>query len=142
MKTRLFAAFAAVLFSAAAVHATVKPKLSYLVQRSQLIVTAKVIAVGPWKGRTRKIVIEPEKFLKSPLNIPPRAIAFRYQRVGKGFTDFAAMKKDGGTRVFMLRFVPEKREEVDVFHLRLVDAWFGVEKASRGIVRKIRKAVK
>ena len=117
-------------------HATVKPSIISMSERSDVIVSGTVVGVDKPGDPNRKITIQVKEFYKGQgrLHVIKR-ITFSYERIGKGNIDFQKVKEEKTGHIIFLTFVPdpEANEAAQSFHLELADAWFGMEPVVRSL---------
>jgi len=111
----------------AIVQATVKPTLGSMVERSNVILVARVVEVDkPDDAEVRQVTIEPTRILKGNLGTLPKRLTFTYTRVGKGNINFNELRDGKKSHVMFFHLTIDKDDRLQ---LVLSDAWFGVEGA-------------
>ena len=122
-------------------YATVKPSISTMIFWSDVILVGKVLDVDNPGGSDRHIKIQVKDFLKANQVIRGiNHLSLSYHRIGvKGDIDFQKLKEEKTDHIFFIRYVPDgdDSKEPTSFHLELADAWFGVEKNDKTLVKKI-----
>jgi hypothetical protein len=122
-------------------YATVKPSISTMIFWSDVILVGKVLDVDNPGGSDRNIKIQVQEFIKANQVIRGiNKLSLSYHRIGvKGDTNFQKMKEEKTDHIFFLRYVPDGDDTKDPtsFHLELADAWFGVKRSDKTLVKKI-----
>ncbi len=116
--------------------ATVKPSLSYLVRKSDIVLVGTVIeAKKVTESETYIVNIGTDEVLKGADEFSSGEFEISYTRYGKGNINFSNLAKSKVKQVFFL----EKEASNKEGRLQLASAWFGVEKATKELVAEIKE---
>ncbi len=127
------------------ISATVKPSITQMVSRSDIILIGKVVDVESPREQSRIISIKVQEYLlKKNSRLRAKELIISYNRIGKGDINFQKLKEQKKDLIFFLMYTPDSSNsgKTTSFHLKLADEWFGIESNDKTTLKTIKSILK